>query len=81
MKNKPRGSWQTREGGRLRERPGRTKQEATKRDRAFTHHENVIDRDETEKIWSQFVALAADVSKRWEGASAVDEIRTLRGRR
>lgn len=81
MKDKMRGSWQIREGKRLRKRPGDTKQEATKSDRAFAHHENVIDKDETEKIWSQFVALAVDVSKRWEGASAVDEIRALRGRR
>jgi len=80
MKDKIRGSWQIREGRRLRERPGGTKQEATQSDRAFAH-ENIIDRDKAEKIWSQFVALAADVSKRWEGASAVDEIRALRGRR
>ena len=78
MKDKMRGSWQSRTKKTPARLPTEKKQEVAHHEET-TIHENAVDRDRSEKIWSQFVALAADISKRWEGASAVDEIRSQRG--
>ena len=78
MKDKMRGSWKARTKRTPEKIPTEKNQEVAHHEET-TIHENVVDRDRSEKIWSQFLALAVEISKRWEGASAVDEIRSQRG--
>jgi hypothetical protein len=79
MKNRMRGSWRERQKRSPAMPPNDKRQAIVQREEAIIVHEKMIDTDKNEKIWSQFVALAADISKRWEGASAVDEIKAQRG--
>jgi len=38
----------------------------------------VVDSDKNRKVWTELIALSDEISERWKGPAAVDEIRSQR---
>jgi len=41
-------------------------------------YNRAIDNDKTQKAWTELMALSGEISERWKGHSAVDEVRSQR---
>ena len=41
-------------------------------------YNKVVDNDKIQKAWTELIALSKEISERWKGPSAVDEVRSQR---
>jgi 5-bromo-4-chloroindolyl phosphate hydrolysis protein len=46
--------------------------------RKVTIYNKVIDSDKNQKAWTELMALSSEISERWKGPSAVEEVRSQR---
>ena len=41
-------------------------------------YNKVVDNDKTQKAWTELIALSGEISERWKGPAAVEEVRSQR---
>jgi 5-bromo-4-chloroindolyl phosphate hydrolysis protein len=46
--------------------------------RKLTIQRKAIDSDNNQKVWTELMALSGEISERWRGPSAVEEVRSQR---